>query len=176
MLIHRGRRFELHEVQIPAAGGDVVGREMIVHPGSVVVLPLLGDGRAVLIRNHRFTAGRELLELVAGTLEPPEPPEACALRELREEAGYDAARIAPLGCFHLAPGTSTEVMYAFVAEGLIDVGQQLEPTERIRVECFTLARLREMLVHGEFEDAKTMAVLGMWLLRHDRDGDAGTVA
>ncbi len=164
-VIFRGRKVELHELDVSVGDGQVVKRELVKHPGSVVLLPLLGDGRIVLIRNLRYTVGRELLELPAGTLEPPEDPSECARRELREETGYEAQAIEAMGRFYSTPGFCNEQLFAFRATGLRQVGQALDPGERIRLEVLGEARVREMLLGGEIHDAKTIAVLGLYFLR-----------
>jgi ADP-ribose pyrophosphatase len=104
-----------------------------VHPGAVVVLPLLDADTIVMIRNFRPSVGATLLELPAGTLEADEPAEACAGRELIEETGYRAGRIEPLVDFYTSPGVLSERMFAFVARELSHVGQQLDEGEEIEV-------------------------------------------
>src|SRR5690554_1307577 len=93
---------ERREFDVPQRGK--IRREVVVHPGAVLVIPLLAGDQVVMIRNRRYSVDRELLELPAGTLEPPEPPQACAARELEEETGYRAAVIEPLCKFYTSPG------------------------------------------------------------------------
>lgn len=140
-------------------------RELVAHPGSVGILALTDEQHVVMIRNRRYSLGEELWEVPAGTLEPSEPPAACAARELEEEAGFRAATLEPLARFHLCPGYSNECMHAYLARGLTQVGQRLEPEERIRVEVLPLYRVREMMLDGVITDAKTLAAVGMYLLR-----------
>ena len=140
-------------------------REVVVHPGAVTILPLLDDGRIVLIRNQRLTIGQELLELPAGTLEPGEPPRDCALRELEEETGYRADTISPLCEFYTTPGICTERMWVFVARDLTHTQQNLQGAEQIRVCVLTIDEVRRMLRAGEIEDGMTIAALGTYLLR-----------
>jgi ADP-ribose pyrophosphatase len=167
-VLFRGPRWSLVSRPEPSRAGDLRRRPVIVHPGSVVILPWLEDGRVVLIRNERVSVGRALLELPAGTREPREDPLACAARELREETGYKARELAPLTGFFLAPGSSDERMAAFVARGLVSVGQRLEDDERITVvptpwdACLAMAR------DGLIEDAKSLAVLLFWAAFHAR--------
>lgn len=140
-------------------------REVVVHPGAVAILPLLDDGRIVLIRNQRLTIGQELLELPAGTLEPGEPPRGCALRELEEETGYRAATISPLCEFYTTPGICTERMWVFVARDLTHTRQNLQGAEQIRVCLLAADEVRRMLQAGEIEDGKTIAALGTYFLQ-----------
>ncbi len=170
--IQRGPKFDFEEVTLAGRNGVPIRRYMIRHPGAVVVVPVLGtdpdaarcpgapqEPRLVMIRNHRFTVGREVWEFPAGTLEPPEPPETCASRELEEEAGYRAARIEPLGAFLTTPGMTDEIMHAYLATGLTHVGQHLMDDESITVETVPLSRALEMIDRGQLTDAKSMLAL-----------------
>ena len=163
-LIYTGRKFRLERVRLSGDSDGPHVRELIVHPGAAVILPVMPDGSIVMIRNLRFAAGRELWEIPAGTLEPPEPPRACALRELVEEAGYEAGKLTELGRFYSSPGICTEIMHAYLAEDLRYVGQNTEPGERITVEILSESRVREMMLSGEIADAKTIAALGLYFL------------
>jgi ADP-ribose pyrophosphatase len=166
-IVFKGRRIELRLVDVSLAGGGTAERELVMHPGAVVILPIGPDGRVVLIRNQRYTVGEDLWELPAGTLEPPESPAACALRELEEEAGYRAGTMTPLGQFYSTPGFCNEKLHAFVATDLVPCGQQLEPDENIRVELVPLATAKQMMQSGQIHDGKTLATLGLYLLGRD---------
>lgn len=163
-LLYQERRFELRRCRVPLRGGAEATRGVVVHPGAVVILPVHANGDITLIENLRWQVGRRLLELPAGTREPGEPLEECARRELREEAGLDAAHLAPLPPFFAAPGGSTEVLYPFLATGLTEVGQRLEPDEQIEVRRLTAAEARAALLSGALQDAKSLATLGRYLL------------
>ena len=157
--VFSGVKFDVERRSVPTGDGETVMREVVVHPGAVVVLPLLDDGRIVMIRNHRFAVGETLWELCAGTLEEGESPAQTAARELTEETGYRAERIEPLTTFYTTPGICTERMYAFLATGLTEVGQDLEEGERIEVELVTRERAMEMVASGEVRDGKTLAAM-----------------
>jgi ADP-ribose pyrophosphatase len=154
-----GSRFNVERRWLARRDGGVEAREVIVHPGSVVILPLLDDGRIVMIRNARFSVERTLWELPAGTRDANEPVLSCAARELEEETGYRAAKLVPLLAFYPAPGVSDERMHAFVATGLTECAQKLDATEQIEVFPRTPAEVLDMLRQGEIEDAKSIAVL-----------------
>lgn len=158
-------KFSVERRVLRDPSGREIRREVVVHPGAVVILPILDREHLVMIRNFRYSIGQELWELPAGTAEPGEPAIETARRELIEETGYRAGRMTPLAEFYTSPGVMTELMRAFVAEDLTAVGQRLEPEERIKVEVVSLGRAREMLARGELRDGKTMATLGMYLLR-----------
>ena len=157
--IYTGVKFAVDRVRIAHREKGAVERELVVHPGAVIVLPVLDDGRVVMIRNHRFTVGETLWELCAGTLEPDEPARQCAGRELIEETGYRAGRIEPLTTFYTSPGFCNETMHAFVATELEAVGQQLEATEQIEVKLVAMDAVMAMARDGRIRDGKTLATL-----------------
>ncbi|HVT81718.1 MAG TPA: NUDIX hydrolase, partial [Phycisphaerae bacterium] len=137
-LIFHGDRVDFILRPVKTSHGGQRKREVVLHPGAVIVLPVLQDGRIVMIRNRRHTVNEVLLELCAGTLERDEAgvsedPLACAGRELEEETGYRAGKVVPFGWFYTSPGILTEKMYAFVATDLTQVGQDLEDNEQIEV-------------------------------------------
>jgi len=159
-----GRKFQVRLIEAPTAAGGTARREVVVHPGSVVILAVADDGRIVMIRNRRVAVGRTLWELPAGTMEPPEPADQCALRELREETGYEAARLERLTGFYTTPGFCSEWMEAFTARDLTYVGPDTQDGEEITVALLAPDRLRDMMFSGEIADAKTIAALGLHLL------------
>lgn len=159
------RRFDVIRRTIPLDDGGTVTREYVVHPGAVVIVPLLADGGIVMIRQIREAVGEELWELPAGTREKGEAPIATAGRELIEETGYRAGVIEPLTEFFTSPGILTERMLAFVARDLEEVGQRLERGERIRVEVLSADEAKAKLIGGEIRDGKTIAALAVHLLR-----------
>lgn len=154
-----GEKFSVDRLELTTRGGESVTREAVIHPGAVVVLPVLDDGRVVMIRNHRFVVGEELYELCAGTLEEGEDPADCAGRELIEETGYQADRIDKLCEFYTSPGFCNELIRVYLARGLTHVGQQLEATENIVVEILPMEKLTAMVCDGTIRDGKTIAAL-----------------
>jgi len=158
-------RFSVERRVFAGADGRSVTREVVVHPGAVVILPILDARRIVMIRNYRHTVEQELWELPAGTAEPNEAPIETARRELEEETGYRAGTMTPLTEFFTSPGVLTERMFAFLATELQPVGQRLEVGERIVAEIVELDRARTWLTDGELRDGKTIAVLGTYLAR-----------
>lgn len=155
-LLHEGRHFSFLRDEVELPNGRRTHREIVRHPGAVAVVPLLPDGRVVLVRQYRYAAGKELLELPAGTLEPGEPPLDCARRELAEETGYEAGVMAPLLSCYMAPGYSSEVIHFYEARGLREVWGEQEPDEDISVERLDLEAVREMIERNIIEDAKTI--------------------
>jgi ADP-ribose pyrophosphatase len=165
-LLHEGKNFDflVDEVELP--NGHVTQRDIVRHPGAVAIVPLLGDGRVALIRQYRYAAGKNLLEIPAGTLEQGEPPLECAARELKEETGYEAQELEPLLSCFMAPGYSDEVIHFFVARGLRVVGDDPEDDEEITMESYSLEEVRRMIVDNVIEDSKT--IVGILSLRGDR--------
>jgi ADP-ribose pyrophosphatase len=162
-ILFRGAKFDLERIAYRSTGGKLIRREVIRHPGAVCILPLLRtsgrDEKIVMIRNLRPALGEEVWELPAGTLEPPEPPDQCADRELIEETGYRAERFESLGSFFTTPGMTDELMRAFVATDLTEVGQQLEEDESIRPVALSVDEVFGLLDTGELKDGKSMLTL-----------------
>lgn len=156
-------RVEVHHLEDDETGVRT-RREVCVHPGAAVILPLLSDGRILLIRNRRYAVNETLLELPAGTLEKGEDPMNCAGRELLEETGYLAGRLAPLGSFYSSPGILSEKMYAFAAYDLELRRQALEAGEEIDLAPTARDDALEMIRTGEIRDGKTIATLLMFVL------------
>jgi len=163
-LIFDGAVAKGYAVEVRMDDGCVVRRDYFHYGGAAVIVPFLGDGSIVMIRNYRFAVDEHLLELPAGMLNPAEQPETCAARELTEETGYSAGRIEKLGTFFSGPGTTDETMHAFLATELTAGEQNLETYERITVEVYPAARVRRMVATGDVHDAKTIAALGLYWL------------
>ncbi len=158
-ILLRARKFLVERREYAVPGRPPIIREIVVHPGAVLVLPLLTATEVVLIHNYRYAVDRELLELPAGTLDPGEDPAACAARELEEETGYRAGRLEPMGEFYTTPGFTDERMWCFVAHELKRTAQCLDAGERIRPEVVPLTRAIEWIRDGRIVDGKTIALL-----------------
>ncbi|MCA9235564.1 MAG: NUDIX hydrolase [Planctomycetales bacterium] len=154
-------RFRVVE-RLQASPAGTARRQVVLHPGAVVIVPMVDDGHVCLIRNERVAVGRTLLELPAGTLEPDEPPASTARRELQEETGYAAARWRELPGFFMSPGILNERMYVFVAQDLTAGATAREAGENIVNEVVAWDDALAMIDRGEIEDAKSIATLLMW--------------
>ncbi|MFO0894645.1 MAG: NUDIX hydrolase [Phycisphaerales bacterium] len=161
----RSEVFSVDRLELTDASGAPLVRHVVRHPGAVVVVPETGDGRLVMIRNFRVAVQEWLWEFCAGKLERGEDPALAAGRELEEETGHHAARIARLGEFFTSPGFADERMHAFAASGLSRVPQRLEPGERIEVEILPVAEVETMIHDGRIRDGKTIAAFALWRLR-----------
>ncbi len=160
----RGEVFSVERLRFTDDAGRPITRHIVRHPGAVVVLPVLDDGRLVMIRNHRVAVGDWLREFCAGKLEPGEAPERSARRELEEETGHRAERMRALGTFFTSPGFADERMHAFEARGLTPVPQRLEAGERIEVEIVEVPIVEQMIRDGRIQDGKTIAAFALWRL------------
>src|SRR5215212_6361021 len=162
-VIYDGRkvRLEVHHLEDEETGTRQK-REVCVHPGAVVVLPFLPDGRVLLIRNKRYAIGQTLVELPAGTMERNEDPINCAGRELQEETGFVAGRLKAIGNYFSAPGIITEHMFAYAAYDL--ERRKAAPEEDETIEPFgaTWDEAIDMIRHAQIKDAKTIATLLMY--------------
>jgi ADP-ribose diphosphatase len=146
------------------ADGKIHRRETVVHPGAVVILPLLADDQVCLIRNYRIAVDEELIELPAGTMNVGEDPLETARRELAEETGYRAAEIQRLYEYWISPGILSERMHFYLATGLQPGPSALEAGEQIRNLIVPWREAMAMLEAGQIRDAKT--IIG--LLYYDR--------
>jgi len=158
-LLLSASRFRVVRRMIQIGEAEPVAKELVIHPGAAAILPVLPDGRVILVRNWRWSINRELLELPAGTLEPLEKPDVCARRELEEETGYRAGRITPLVRFYTSPGVMTELMNVFVASDLTAGEQNLSQDEKISVAELTWDEIDEAIRNLRIMDGKTLAAL-----------------
>ncbi len=163
-VVLHGARFNVHQMTLNGTDGKSYIREVVRHPGAVVILPLLDEDTVVLIENRRATVGEVLLELPAGTREAGEPVEQTAHRELAEETGYRADSLVILHEFYSAPGICDELMHLFVARGLSLGDHGREATEQIENRIGTRNEIRQWIASGRIRDAKTLVGLYAFLL------------
>jgi ADP-ribose pyrophosphatase len=165
---YRGRAFTVRRDRVRHPGGHVSTLDIVEHAASVTLVPRDEQGRLWLVRQYRHAAETELLELPAGTLDPGETPEACAVRECREEIGMAPSRLTPLTRLWLVPGYSTEFMHFFLAESLSPSPLAPDHDEQLEVVHLTPAQAFEAIGRGEILDAKT--VIGLCLAYPGRGG------
>jgi ADP-ribose pyrophosphatase len=163
-VLKEGGFLELRRDTVSLPDGGSATREYIQHGGAVAVIPLLDDGRIVLVRQFRYPVGKVLLELPAGKLDAGESVLACGQRELLEETGYRAAEWAFAGTIHNAAAYSSESIHLWFARGLRAGPQQLDAGEFVEVVRHTDSELDALAVRGELPDVKTLIGL-QWLQR-----------
>jgi ADP-ribose pyrophosphatase len=160
--VWRGAFLDVHRDSVALPDGTTAHREYIVHPGAVMIVPILDDGRLVVERQWRYPLGRAMLEFPAGKLEAGEPVLACAERELMEETGYRAAEWARAGILHNAIAYSTEGIEIWFARGLAQGARQLDSGEFLDVFEASADELDAAALRGELTCAKTLVGL-LWL-------------
>ena len=156
---YRGRILRVRRERYRLPDGREASLDAVRYRNVATVVPLLDDGRVVLLRQFRPIVDATLWEVPAGTIEPGESPEACALRELGEEAGYRAGRIEPLGEALVDPGLTDERLFLFVARDLTPVPRALDADEHIDIHAVPLAEAYRMIDAGEIADAGTLIAL-----------------
>src|SRR5882762_1149402 len=158
-IIYKGPVFSVRRDEVLEPGGVRAIREVITHPGSVVVLPVLPDGRILLIRQYRHATRQYLWELVAGRMDPGETPKAAAARELIEETGYRAKRLRVFLEVFPTPGFLEEKMFLLLAEDVKPGPASPEDDEKIVSAVYSPQKLEQMIHAGKLHDAKSVAGL-----------------
>ncbi len=162
--LHVGKNFSFKTDVVRLPNGKETVRDVVDHPGAVAIVAV-DDGEMVLVRQYRYSTRSEILEIPAGTLEVGEDPYACAVRELREETGYAAKDWSKLLSAYVAPGYSNEIIHIYVAEGLTEVGSDMEEDESIRVERFSFNEVTDLIESNEIRDSKTITGVLAYLTR-----------
>ena len=163
--VFEGKLLHVRRDRVRLPDGALATREYIVHPGAVLAVPVLPDGRLVVERQYRYPLRQVFVEFPAGKLDPGESALATAQRELREEAGYTARQWTPLGVIHPLLAYSTEAIELYLAEGLEHVGAKLEDGEFLEVGIMSVAEMLAAVDRGEITDAKTVTALLLYARR-----------
>jgi ADP-ribose pyrophosphatase len=156
-MVFRGKVFGVRRDWVQEPGGVKATREVITHPGSVVVLPLMNDGKILMIRQYRHATRQFLWELVAGRIDEGESVKKAAARELKEETGYAANRFTEFLDVFPTPGFLEERMHILLAEGLKPGEAEPEADEKIISRSFSLEELKRMMKMGKLRDGKSIA-------------------
>lgn len=167
-VVHEAGFLSLAEERVRTPDGEELTRFTVRHPGAVVVVPLDGQERVVMVRQYRTAARRELLEVPAGKREPGEDPETTAARELEEEVGLSPGRLVKLAEFYNSPGFCDEYSHLFLARDLAPVEERAEVKAEERhmtVERVPLADALGLVASGEIVDAKS--IIGIALAARD---------
>jgi ADP-ribose pyrophosphatase len=166
--VYQGKLLHVRRDDVRLPDGSLATREYVVHPGAVLVVPVLADGRLVIERQYRYPLQRVFVEFPAGKLDPGESPLATGVRELEEEAGYTAREWTHLGVIHPLLSYSTEVIEIYVAEGLEHVGAKLDHGEFLEVGIMSVEEMLFAVDRGEITDAKTVTALLLYARRVER--------
>ncbi|MFA3782317.1 NUDIX hydrolase [Melioribacteraceae bacterium 4301-Me] len=164
--VFEGKVFKVVVDEIKYNGsGNIAPRQVAVHPGGAVTVPVKSYGKIVMVTQFRYPFKEVLLELPAGKLNKNEDPEICAARELSEETGYSANKITRLGKIYTSPGFCSEVLHIFLAEDLVS-GQHAreEGEEEMEVVELSLEEINEKIKNGEIVDAKTICGISLYKL------------
>ncbi|MGK2964046.1 MAG: NUDIX hydrolase [Tepidiformaceae bacterium] len=167
-VVYRGRVFAIQVDELEMPDGVVTTREVLTHPGAVAMVPVTDAGKLLLVTQYRHAAGRRLLELPAGTLEPGEAPAVTAVRELQEEVGMLPSGVEPLGGFFVAPGYASEYIHLFVCTGLTASELAGDEDEDIEVVEMTVEEALGAIESGEICDAKSVVGILRWLRSANR--------
>jgi ADP-ribose pyrophosphatase len=151
--------FTLEEIQLKMPDERITEYDLLLHPGSVTIVPLDDEGNIHFVRQYRVGTETELLELPAGTLDHNEDPRDCALREIREETGMAAGEIVELGDLFLCPGYSTEHMHIYLATKLKSSPLAGDEDEFLKLELIPVSKVEEMIAVNLINDGKTLAAL-----------------
>lgn len=154
--VWHGAFLTAEDVTVRLPNGKVAQRDVLRHPGAVAVIALTADGKVVLVHQYRTALEQVTLEIPAGKLDPGEDPQVAAARELVEETGYTAARMAYLGSIAMAPGYSDEVVHLYMAMGLSFVGACPDEDEFVHVDLVDLDDMVDQVLDGKIVDSKTV--------------------
>jgi ADP-ribose pyrophosphatase len=156
-ILFSGKVFDLQVDEIEYDSGNKGIREVAVHPGGAVVVPVKNDGKIVMVKQFRYPLQKFLLEMPAGKLDRNEEPLKCAVRELEEETGYKTNRIIELGSISTTPGFCTEILHIFLATDLVPGNHNREEGEHgMEIFEFTLKEIEKKIQAGEIVDAKSI--------------------
>jgi ADP-ribose pyrophosphatase len=163
--VYSGKLFKIRVDTISPPDEKPYKREIVVHSGAVVMIPVDAHGKILLVRQWRRAAGKIMLELPAGTLEQGEPPLECAKRELQEETGYASNKITSLGGFYSAPGFCTEYLHLYLTEELYESKLDPDAHEHIEVVRKSPEEAWQAILDGEICDAKSVAGISRYYLQ-----------
>lgn len=167
-LAYKGSMLDVYSDTIKTPDGKLVNYDHIHHPGAAAVIPVLDDGRVILVKQYRNSLDRYTLEIPAGGIESGEDTITSARRELEEETGYKCGRIIPFLNVVTAVAFCNEVVDIFIADKLTKTSQNLDPEEFINVEIYSLEELSKKIFSGEIQDSKTVSAIMAYIeyVRH----------
>jgi len=173
-VVFEGKILKVRVDKVKLPNGKKSVREVVEHPGAVVVIPMIKD-KVIMVKQYRYPIDKILIELPAGKLDDGESPEECAQRELEEETGYKAKKMIYLGKIYTSPGFSNEIIYIFLAEDMEKGERKTDEDELLNVVEKNFEDVVKECLNGEIEDAKTVAaVLKLWVMKGVDSHEAGS--
>jgi ADP-ribose pyrophosphatase len=166
-LLYQGKIIHLKKLSVRLPNGKEAEREVVCHPGAVAVLAEPEPGKLVLVEQFRKPVEQTLFEIPAGKLEPGENPQSAAIRELREETGYEASSVQLVYKFFTSPGFADEKIELYYASGLVKGQASPDEDEFVNTVIYQKSELQNLLRTGQIKDAKTIVGLLWWFLRSD---------
>ncbi len=158
-VIYQGRKIDLALQTVVLADGSTADREVVLHRGAVALVPLVDAEHLCLIRNERYSVGKTLLEVPAGTIDPGESPDDTAVRELAEETGYRAGKIVRVSEWYVSPGVMNERMYLYVCDDLQPGPTETQADERLEPVIVSWNEALAMVHDGRIEEAKKLLAI-----------------
>ena len=159
----QGKVFDLKVDDIVYDSGNEGIREVAVHPGGAVVVPVKDNNKIIMVKQFRYALQKVLIELPAGKLETNEDPMKCAIRELEEETGYSSRKIEKLGSIYTTPGFCTEELHIYLAKDLKSGNHNREEGEfGMQIFEFTLDEIEGKIKTDEIKDSKTICGIYMY--------------
>ena len=156
-ILFEGKVFDIKLDMLTYVSGNKGRREVVIHNGGAVIVPILDSGKIILVKQFRYPLQEVLYELPAGKLDEDEDPMICAERELKEETGYSSTNISKLGSIYTTPGFCTEELFIYLAKDLESGSHDREEGEYgMEIFEFTLEQIDKMIMSGEIKDAKTI--------------------
>lgn len=163
-VVMEGKRFKVERDRITLPDGRTTIRETVIHGGAAAMLPVDSEGKIILVRQYRHSARAMTLEIPAGTIEKGEEPLACAEREIEEETSYRAGKLSFMFKMYSSIGICNEILYIYLAEGLVKGEAHPDDDEFINIERYTVEECIAKIYNGEICDSKTVAAI----LAYDR--------
>lgn len=158
-VVYKGKVFNIEKDVITLPDGREATRETVKHGGAAAMIPIDDEGKIIFVRQYRHSAGKEVLEIPAGTIENGENPYDCAVREIEEETSYKAGKMTFMLKMFSAIGFCSEVIYIYLAEDLVKGEFHMDADEFITIERYSLDESIDLIEKGEICDSKTIAAI-----------------